>query len=257
MIRSASLAAVALGCSLAGCAPSRPPVTAATPAPYPCLETIDLTEEMVSEALAGDIIHFAGRDGLPPFVAGYLSYLRPAAMAAMDRGETVIHGTVLFVRENGGWTARAPSHHENAVAIHVAKSSPSVFIVAQTQIEGPGQAYTFVRSTDGLQTGLCTEIPFPEALNNPEWRMETLAEPRLQIDTRGRGELVAAADRDTESETPRIEWYRYDTDDGGAGWSAPVRLPGEASPSAGDLIEVSEPAPEQLTADLAAFARGR
>jgi hypothetical protein len=222
--------------------------------PQTCFRELPITERLVADALENDASYFAGDERLAPFLVGHLSYLREGA-----QGEDglLISGEVLFIRRGENWTAVAPFLEESAVGIYRSTREPFVIVVLQRKIESPAPGYTIVRSTDGLATGACTTIDFPEALNNPDWAMETLKLRGMQIDRRGRGRFVASAEIDRDTEHPRTTWWRYETRDGGATWSAPRALGGPRSAGRGVLEEVSTPAPEEAKAALRAYARGR
>jgi hypothetical protein len=222
--------------------------------PQTCFRELPITERLVADALESDTYYFAGDERLAPFLVGHLYYLREGA-----QGEDglLVSGEVLFVRRGETWTAVAPSLEESAVGIYRSTREPFVIVVLQRQIESPAPGYTIARSTDGLVTGACTTIDFPEALNNPHWATETLELSGMQIDRRGRGRFVASAEIDRDTEHPRMTWWRYETRDRGATWSQPRELRGPRSAGGGVLEEVTTPAPEEAKAALRAYARGR
>jgi hypothetical protein len=159
----------------------------------------------------------------------------------------------MFVRNaDASWRAFMPRAGESVVGVFAAPSG-AMIVVTQWQSEGPGQSWMLLRSPDGLQTGVCNEIDFPAALNQPTWANETLALHDLDIDARGRGDIVGIARTDDRGNL----WYAYSTRDHGETWSAPRRLSGERAARAGlytSVLEDESTAPAGLVAELTRYA---
>jgi hypothetical protein len=221
-----------------------------------CFREIPVSAQLVADAREFPMLAFPGDANLPPFLIGYLSYLRESIQDLSEDNE-FIHGGVLFVQQGGAWTALLPSEGEATIGVYTSTIAPTVIIVSQFQVEAPGQSFTIARSIDGLRTGSCTTIDFPTALNQPTWAMEYLTLTNLQIDAHGRGRLIGSAELDTESDHPRVAWWSYETRDGGAKWSCPRSLAGPPAPRQGVPREVSTPESEAMIDVLTAYARNR
>lgn len=191
----------------------------ATPSDPDCFASVPLDADITSAGFAEGANFFSGAGQTPRFVIGYLSYLRDAAL----EGEAP-WGTVVAVWNGSGWSAVLPYRGQSSVADLAAADGSFVVFVTQHQVEGPGPEFTIVRSDDGLRTATCTVLPFPRALNRPSYATETLAEPWIELDGEGRGRLVAHAEIDLDTDTPRTTWWAYRTRDGGRTWSAPKSL---------------------------------
>lgn len=206
----------------------------------PCLERAPLGTELVAEAISNGLS--VGPDG--GYALGWLSYMRTAAV---EHGAP--HGAVLFVRTGDGWTAAHAPNGEFTVA--TARTADAALIVTQHEVEGPGQTYTVIRSTDGFQSETCDELVFPSVLNQPSYATETLVVDRIEIAANGRGRLVASGEIDIETETPTTRWWEYRTSDGGATWSGPKALKGRGKPK-GALPGIDGAPSDELIADLRA-----
>lgn len=213
-----------------------------------CMAPVAVTEAMVHDAAMYDFQGFAADGARPALLVGYLSPTR-------DREEAQdVHGAAVFVREGEAWRAFLPRPGESVIALYAAQSGALIF-VTQWQSEGPGQSWTLLRSSDALATGACTDIGFPNTLNQPSWANETLNLVDLDIAANGRGEIIAYAD--TEDDGPM--WYSYRTRDHGATWGDPQRLRRERQARAGiyTALNMEADAPADLLASLQAFAVGK
>lgn len=214
-----------------------------------CMSPVTITQPLVAEATQWNLQGYAGVGALPTFVVGWIS---PTGVIE-DDGST---GAVVFVRNgDGSWRAFAPRSGEGLVGVYGAENGALVF-VTMWQTEGPGQTWTILRSSDGLQTGACTEVHFPATLNQPSWANEFLSLRDFDIDARGRGEIIGHAAR----EQPDDEYYLYRTRDHGQTWSSPRRLRSEREARAGlytPLFSEESIAPPELVAELTAYAAGR
>jgi hypothetical protein len=224
---------------------------AAEPAiePKQCMAPVPITEALVQDAAMFDFRGFADEGATPAFLLGGLSPTR-------DREEAQdVHGTTVFVRDGEGWRAFLPRPGESVIAAYAARESGALIFVTQWQSEGPGQSWTLLRSSDGLATGACSNIDFPDALNQPTWANETLDLTDLNIAASGRGEIIAYAD--TEDDGPM--WYSYRTRDHGATWQSPRRLRSERAARAGvyTALNLEAEAPADLLASLQAYAAGK
>ncbi|GAM98164.1 hypothetical protein U91I_01795 [alpha proteobacterium U9-1i] len=214
-----------------------------------CMAPVAITEAIVHDAAFYDFQSFVGDGAAPAFVLGHLSPTR-------DREDAQdVHGTAVFVREGDQWRAFLPRPGESVIAAYVARESGAFILVTQWQSEGPGQSWTLLRSSDGLATGACTDIRFPETLNNPSWANEALDLVDLDINARGRGEIIAHAETDDDGPL----WYAYRTSDHGARWSNPRRLRSERQARSGIYtpIDLDADASPDLIAALQAYAAGR
>ena len=213
-----------------------------------CMAPVAVTEARVQDAAMYDFHGFAADGATPAFVVGHLSPTR-------DREDAQdIHGAAVFVREGEAWRAFLPRPGESVIAVYAAQSGALIF-VTQWQSEGPGQSWTLLRSGDGLATGACTNVDFPDTLNQPTWANETLNLVDLDIAANGRGEIIAYAD--TEDDGPM--WYSYRTRDHGATWGDPQRLrrEREARPGIYTALNLEADAPADLLASLQSYAAGR
>jgi hypothetical protein len=215
-----------------------------------CFVEIRVTEALVRDAGMFDYHGFAGEGATPAFVTGGLSPTRDTENA----GE--VHGTAVFLRDaSGAWRAYLPRPGESVIAAYASHDSGAIIFITQWQSEGPGQSWTLLRSADGLASAACTNVDFPDALNQPNWSNESLDLVDLDIAANGRGELIGQASWERE----RDAWFVYRTRDDGATWSAPRKISRERQARAGRFtpIAVDAPAPEVLVADLQRFAAGR
>lgn len=213
-----------------------------------CMAPVPITEAIVQDIGMYDLHGFAADGATPAFLVGYLSTTRERE-EAQD-----IHGATVFVREGEAWRAFLPRPGESVIAVYKATSG-ALILVTQWQSEGPGQSWTLLRSSDALATGACTDIGFPDTLNQPSWANETLNLVDLDIAANGRGEIIAYAD--TEDDGPM--WYSYRTRDHGATWGDPQRLRREREARAGiyTALNTEADAPADLLASLQAYAVGR
>lgn len=110
-----------------------------------------------------------------------------------------------------------------------------------------------IRAPSGMEGGVCGTIDFPDTLNQP-WANEFLALHDMDIDARGRGEIIGEARTDREINPS----YVYATRDGGATWGAPRQIsrPREARRGLYSEVEDTSP-PEALLAELTRYAEGR
>lgn len=191
--------------------------SAAAAAP-PCSSDLRITKALLGETLSEAPVGLAGGAGHPDLVEGYWSYLREGVE------DDPRYGTVYYIRNQAGWRALLPVDGENVVALFVSRAQRRAIAISQLQIEGPGQSFTIVSADEAFAGGACAVIPFPYALNHPQWRMETLEVHSLALDARGRGMLVTYANLERDNEKPRTLWYGYRTHDGGVSWSRPKRL---------------------------------
>lgn len=215
-----------------------------------CMAPVEVTEALVRDAAMFDFRGFAGEAAAPAFVTGGLSPLRDSEEAA------TVFGAVVFLPDGqGGWRAFMPRPGESVVAAYAARETGAMMLVTQWQIEGPGQSWTLLRSSDGFATGECVRIEFPDALNQPSWTMETLELRDLDIAANGRGEIIGVSN----TENHGALWFAYRTRDHGETWGPPRRLRRERQARAGlyTPIDVDAPPPEALLADLQRFAAGR
>lgn len=213
-----------------------------------CMAPVPITEAIVQDIGMYDLHGFASEGGAPAFIIGHLSPTR-------DREDAQdIHGAAVFVREGETWRAFLPRPGESVIAVYRA-SNGGLILLTQWQSEGPGQSWTLLRSSDGLATGACADIGFPNTLNQPTWANETLNLVDLDIAANGRGEIIAYAD--TEDDGPM--WFSYRTRDHGATWGDPQRLRRERQARAGayTALNLEADAPADLVASLQAFAAGR
>ncbi len=227
---------------------------ALAPSARACLREIPLEAQLIADARAQAMQGFAGNAKIPPFLLGHLSYLREAAQSGDGEG---VHGAVLFVQESGTWRAFLLADGESTLSAYVSSSSPLVIIVTHLQIEGPGQSFTVMRSTDGLRSAQCAILPFPKALNRGGWKSEYLELRSLQLNARGKGRLIASALLGADTDRPQTRWWRYRTRNGAKSWSRPRALPGARAPRPGVMIPIPETASPAQLESLASFAKGR
>ena len=223
--------------------------TAQADEPPACAVETPVTAALVAEASKFGWVGFEAMGAAPSLLIGGLWYLRDNREIADGAS-----GSVVFVRGVGGdWRAFVPAPEETVVAAFVAPSTGAVIFATQTQIEGPGQSWTLVRSTGGLTSGACTIVPFPPELNEPEWRDEFLRLRDLDIAANGRGEIIGA------TSSGGNHWYVYRTQDGGATWGPPRQLRRERQVRTGlfERIDDETAPPEALVADLRDFAERR
>lgn len=209
-------------------------------------------ERPVTAQLVNDAQDLKGLSTRGDMLIGNLSYMRQPEEAA-----EAASGAVLFIKRADGWKAIVPSNWENDVGLYAGDGGKRFIIVAQRQIEGPGQSFTVMRTEDDFATSACTELPFPEELNKPSWNMEFVVPHDLDITARGRGALVGYATIERTGERERSLWYSFDTRDGGKTWRAPRRVGGNAHPPAGIYAPVERRDAPDLVADLQAFAKDK
>lgn len=223
-------------------------------AAHACLREVALNAQLVADARAYPMQGFAGDAHTPAFLIGHLSYLREAAQAGEEEG---VHGAVLFIERGGSWRAFLPEAGETALAAYVSKAAPLVLIVTHLQIEGPGQSFTIMRSTDGLRSAECAPLAFPKALNRDGWKSEYLELHSLQMNARGKGRLIGSAQLGADTARPKTRWWRYRTRSGAKRWSRPHALDGARAPKPGVLTLVQSEAPPAMIASLASFTQAR
>ncbi len=216
-----------------------------------CMLSLPVTASLVKEAGTFGFSGRAATGASPSILVGALSSAREA-----PEGEMPIFGSVVFVRANdGAWRAFMPKQSEGISGIY-ASDAGAFFIATMWGVEGPGNEWTLMRSDDALQSGACVSVGFPETLNQPIWNMEFLSLHDLDINARGRGEIIGVA----EIEGRPSQWYVYRTRDGGATWDAPRRLSGRREAAAGlfaPAFDQEAEAPADLVADLTRYAATR
>ncbi|MES1201420.1 MAG: hypothetical protein ABUS57_08215 [Pseudomonadota bacterium] len=215
---------------------------------------------MVEAPVTQDLVSAAGENGftqIPNPLAPAILHGGISATQAADRGDGA-HGSLFFVRDaHGEWRAFYPSESEDTVGLYMAPASGAMIVVTMLQTEGPGPSWTVIHSDDGFTTGFCATVNFPSSLNKPDYRAEYLELHDVDLDARGRGEIVGVAhiDRDTRQGD---WWYAYRTQDGGASWGSAHRLSRERAARTGLYQPVADsPAPDDLVQDLQRYAAGR
>lgn len=215
---------------------------------------------MVEAPVTQDLVAAAGVNGftaVPNTLAPAIVHGGISATQAADRGDGA-HGSIFFVRDvHGEWRAFFLAESEDAVGLYAAPSTGAMIVVTMLQTEGPGPSWTLVHSDDGFATGFCSVVNFPHALNSPDYRGEYLEISDLDIDARGRGEVVGVAHVERDGRDREL-WYMYPTRDGGATWGAPRRLSRQRPARRGLYEAVADaPAPDDLVQDLQRYAAGR
>lgn len=215
-----------------------------------CMTPVPITQALVEEAGRYEFSGYAGAGAVPTLLVGWVS---PSGVM-QDDAET---GSIVFVRNaDASWRAFSPHSGEGVVGVYAAPSG-AMIVITQWQTEGPGQSWTLLRSPDGLQTGACTEVRFPGTLNQPAWNNDTLSLHDLDVDARGRGEIIGLERNEEHGE----RWYLYRTRDHGQTWSTSRRLAAERDARAGIyqpvLDEEHSPASPELVAELTRYAAGR
>lgn len=213
-----------------------------------CFTDLPLTAALVNETLDYGRSGFAGDGVTPAFIVANLSPTRDSENA-QD-----VFGSVLFIRDGeGAWRALLPRVGESVVAAY-ANGQGGVIIATMWTSEGPGGQWMMLRSTDALRTASCGDVAFPAALNNPVYNMEFLELHDLDINARGRGEIVGVA----QTEDRGNLWFTYATRDHGATWGQPRAIRGERNARAGIYNKIEEDgAPDALMAELTAYAATR
>lgn len=216
--------------------------------PQGCFVEVPISAALVAEASEYGFNGYEASERTPAFLTGHLSPTRDSELA-QD-----LHGTVVFIRlADGGWRAFAPHPGDTVQSVYLSERGELIFVTMWTS-EGPGPEWTLVSSRDGLQTARCGKVPFPDTLNEPYWANEFLSLIDLDIDARGRGEIIGVANTEDRGQL----WYRYRTRNGGATWSPPSRLSRERAARDGiyDLM-VADEFPDALAAELTAWAAER
>jgi hypothetical protein len=184
----------------------------------PCSSDLRIDAKLLRETLQDDAPGLVGGGSHPDLLEGQWSYLRENAE------EDKRFGTVYYIRNQERWRAILPVDGENVVALFVSRPLRRAVAVSQMQVEGPGQSFTVLSADEAFAGGSCAQLPFPYALNHPEWWMETLEVRALKLNARGRGMLVMSAAIERNYRKPRTLWYGFRTRDGGATWSKAKRL---------------------------------
>jgi hypothetical protein len=209
-------------------------------------------ERPVNARLVADAQDLKGVSTRADMLIGNLSYMRePEAEAE------AASGAVLFIKRADGWKAIMPSNWENDVGLYSADNGRKMVVIAQRQIEGPGQSFTVMHTGDDFASRMCTELPFPDELNKPTWNMEFLEPHDFDIAASGRGALVAYAALERNGERPRHLWFSYETRDGGSTWRKVKRVGPNAHPPAGLYTPMERKDAPELVADLQAWAKDR
>lgn len=211
------------------------------------------TELPLTAALVADTSHYGygghvGSAGTPAFVIGALSPTRDAE----DAQDTF--GSVLFIRDDqGAWRAMLPRVGESVVATY-ANGQGGIIIATMWTSEGPGGQWMLLRSNDGLRTASCGNVAFPDTLNNPYYNMEFLEMHDLDINARGRGEIIGF----TRTEDRGDLWFSYTTRDHGATWASPRAISRQRDARRGNYTKIDEDqSPDALVAELTAYAATR
>lgn len=209
-------------------------------------------ERPVTAQLVNDAQDLKGLSTRADMLIGMLSYMRQPEEAA-----EAASGSVLFIKRADGWKAIMPSNWENDVGLYSADNGKKVVVIAQRQIEGPGQSFTVMHTGDDFTSRMCTELRFPDDLNKPTWNMEFLEPHDFDITAKGRGALVAYAAIERSGEHARHLWYSYETRDGGSTWRKPRRVGGNARPPTGLYVPMERKDAPELVADLQAWAKDK
>lgn len=209
-------------------------------------------ERPVTAQLVNDAQDLKGLSTRGDMLIGNLSYMREPEEEA-----EAASGAVLFIKRADGWKAIVPSNWENDVGLYSADNGKKVVVIAQRQIEGPGQSFTVMHTGDDFTSSMCTELAFPDDLNKPTWNMEFLEPHDFDITARGRGALVAFAKLERTGERARHVWYSYETRDGGSTWRKARRVGGGAHPPAGMYEPMERKDAPDLVADLQAWAKDK
>jgi len=202
-----------------------------------------VTARLVADA--GDLKAIGGRSNA---LIGNLSYMREPQEEA-----EAASGTVLFFKHADGWSAVVPVNWENEVGVYTAATG--LALVTQRQVGDPGQSFTVVTSSDDFATSTCVELPF-RFINQPTWNGEFYSVKSFNLDVRGRGSLVAAADVERDG-AQRTIWSSYATRDGGRTFRAPRRHAREPKAPTGIYTPATMTDAPALAADLRAYAAGK
>lgn len=215
---------------------------------------------MVETPVTQDLVAAAGENGftlIPSTLSPTILHGGISATQAADRGDGA-HGALFFVRDpHGEWRAFFPSESEDTVGLYASPTTGAMLVVTMLQTEGAGPSWTIVHSEDGFLTGFCAIVNFPHALNRPEYRGEYLELADLDLDARGRGEIIGVAHVERDGRD-RDFWYMYPTHDGGATWGTPRHLSRQRAARSGLFEPIADsPAPDDVVADLQRYAAGR
>ncbi len=214
----------------------------------PCVRPLELTPTLVASALEPEAKGLALSEKGSAVLLGRRPFERVG-----EGGERLSPSTgIVFLRgTDGAWTGYLLREGEEIFGAFVAPDG-LLFALAMWATEGPGSSWTLTRLGPGGARG-CVTIPFPATLNRPFWANEFLEVVDLDVDARGRGELIGRLDSDVGGKS----WFLYATADGGETWGPPRRLKGERSARGGRLKPVAEAAPGALRADLERFLARR
>ncbi|MBP7815979.1 MAG: hypothetical protein KA085_07635 [Phenylobacterium sp.] len=215
-----SMIAVVAGLGLAGCQPTTTPPP--TPAPTPLT---DAEQNAAREAL---MAHEGEWDCSAPapfdrtvrrllVEDGSASVVSPAGFP----GPVVIGGATgatVFRKSGSGWSGYMIDPISSVQAVRY--GSAGLYLITKVTREGGGPLGVALLPTGGGAL-VCAGLASPEALNAPAEHPEFV---RLSLDNAGKGSLIAKGEREAK---PPL-WFRYDTTDAGATWSAAKAIPGPA-----------------------------
>ena len=177
-----------------------------------------------------------------------------------------MHGSVVFYRVAGKWQAVAAAPAASSVGVFRARRGGAVFVWTMPDIEGPGQQFDGLSMSARGSGRFCTRLPFPKALNTPQWQAEFLELAGFNVDSSGVATLIGTAnvERDVVPATAKKKRkakpkrqqvtlvYRYSSRDGGRRWSLPQ--PASVVAPTGRYDRITR-APTDLIASLRAQVR--
>ena len=195
-------------------------------------------DRKIVRALARDaLVGYRGDTAVPPFLV--------ASLPVTD------YGVVVFVKRKTGWTMIPIEPRHALEKAFVSRRSGAVRLFTMFSVEGPGSAYTMLRTNDGFSAVSCSALDFPKQIKSPESALN-LVDYNEGAD--GRGALVGSGEVEERSRL-RTAWFRYRTSDGGATWSSPERLSGRPRAVPGVLEPVGTAAVRALHSDLVRSTR--
>ncbi len=148
-------------------------------------------------------------------------------------------GAILFAKYNGKWQAYPIADGSVVLAAYSTPAFNRLMLFATGGREGPGNDYLVLYGKNQLRDFGCATAPFPAELSRPNWGNTYPGLHDFNMDTQGRGTLIAAANI-VEGNTDSKHWYQYTSSDWGRSWGKALNLKALPPPKQGIFLPLQE-----------------